>query len=64
MEIPCYLHANQVVELAKNAVLPENDIYDNLYNVYLSLVENEIVEKGELEILKAWILDCKKLLGK
>lgn len=64
MEIPCYLHANKVVELAKNAVLPENDIYDNLYNVYLSLVENEIVEKGELEILKAWILDCKKLLGK
>ena len=31
----------EVVELAKNAVLPENDIYDNLYNVYLSLVEKE-----------------------
>lgn len=54
-EIPCYLLAEKVVQIAKYAVSHEKSIADNLFEIYVSLSDNGIVAEKELEILKCWL---------
>jgi hypothetical protein len=54
-EIPCYLSADIVVQIAKAAVSPKNSIPENLTSVYQALVDKDIVKVEELEILRCWL---------
>lgn len=54
-EIPCYLSAEKVVQIAKEAVLPENSIPNNLLSVYRALSDEGIAAEEELEILSCWL---------
>lgn len=56
-EIPMYLEIENAANIASKTVLSKNTIADNLYNVYYELEKAKIVEKEELEILKAWLSD-------
>lgn len=56
-EIPCYLFADKVIELANNSVKPSNTIAENLFKVYEALQKENIVKQEELEILSAWLKD-------
>jgi len=54
-EIPCYLSADIVVQIAKAVVSPKNSIPENLTSVYQALVDKDIVKVEELEILRCWL---------
>jgi hypothetical protein len=54
-EIPCYLSADIVVQIAKSAVSPEKSIPENLTLVYQALADKDIVSEKELEILSCWL---------
>lgn len=54
-EIPCYLSADIVVQIAREAVSPEKSIPENLTSVYQALAGKDIVTAKELEILSCWL---------
>ena len=54
-EIPCYLSAEKVVQIAKETVSPEKSIPENLLSVYRALSDKGIVTEKELEILSGWL---------
>nr|WP_315463751.1 STELLO glycosyltransferase family protein [uncultured Rhodoferax sp.] len=54
-EIPCYLSAEKVVQIAKEAVSPEKSIPVNLLSVYRALSGKGIVSEKELDILNCWL---------
>lgn len=54
-EIPCYLQAEKVVQIAKEAVSSEKTISENLLSVYRALSVKGIVSEKELEILSCWL---------
>lgn len=54
-EIPCYLSAEKVVQIAKEAVFPEKSIPENLLSVYRALSDQGIVSEKEVEILSCWL---------
>ncbi|MFZ3046134.1 MAG: hypothetical protein WA151_09490 [Desulfatirhabdiaceae bacterium] len=58
-EIPCYLNAEAVIDLAKAAVRPDASISDNLFRTYESLCRLDIVPDSELVLLEAWLKDCE-----
>lgn len=60
-EIPCYLFADKVINIAQESIDLSLDIEDNLYRVYEALYKNGIVQKEELEIVSAWIKDLKAI---
>ena len=61
-EIPCYLDAEKVVQIANESINESSDIYQNLYSVYENLVKYNVVKLTELENLSNWIKDCQMLL--
>lgn len=61
-EIPCYLYAEKVIEIATKSIVHNADIYENLYNVYKGLYENNLVKEEELKILTHWIKDVSRIL--
>lgn len=54
-EIPCYLQAEKVVQIAMEAVSTEKSIPENLLSVYRALSDKGIVSEKELEILSCWL---------
>lgn len=54
-EIPCYLQADRVVQIAKDAVSSERSISENLLYVYRALSVKGIVSEKELDILSCWL---------
>jgi hypothetical protein len=54
-EIPCYLQADRVVQIAKDAVSSEKSISENLLSVYRALSVKGIVSEKELDILSCWL---------
>lgn len=54
-EIPCYLQAERVVQIAKQSVSDEKSISENMTRVYQALCEQGIVSEKELEILRCWL---------
>ncbi|MDD3437224.1 MAG: STELLO glycosyltransferase family protein [Candidatus Gastranaerophilales bacterium] len=62
LEIPCYLLAQKVVNIAKKSISKKDSIFNNLQNIYEALSKENIVDKNELITLEAWINDTKNLL--
>lgn len=56
-EIPCYLYAQKVVDIAVAIIQDGLTLKDNMFNVYKALFEENIVKKEELDILEAWLKD-------
>lgn len=56
-EIPCYLYAQKVVDIANAAICGNSNLKDNLFRVYSELYRENIVKKQELNILEAWLKD-------
>ena len=54
-EIPCYLQAEMVVQIAKEAVSSGGSISENLLSVYRALSVKGIVSEKELDILSCWL---------
>ena len=54
-EIPCYLLADKVVQIAKESVTSGRSIGENLMSVYSALFDNGIVTGKEIEILRCWL---------
>jgi len=61
-EIPCYLLAQKVVNIAKQSIKQDDSVIKNLENVYRALSEVEIVKQEELTTLTAWMNDLTELL--
>lgn len=56
-EIPMYRYCEKVVNVATEVATANNSLTDNLYNVYDSLIKQDIVPADELLTLEAWIHD-------
>ncbi len=56
-EIPVYLHAKDVVEIAASSIRKDLSLNDNILNVYNALLEAKIVEEEEIKILEAYLSD-------
>lgn len=61
-EIPCYLHAEKVVDTVKGAVRCGDCISDNLLAAYRALAREELVRPEELGLLEAWVGDVMRLV--
>jgi hypothetical protein len=60
-EIPMYKHSEEVINIVVGAVNSKDNIYDNLFNAYVSLNKFDIVPSSELHILNAWLDDIEGL---
>jgi hypothetical protein len=56
-EIPVYLYAEKITQIARQTTEANCSLSDNLSAVYRSLNEHHIVRKEELDLLAAWIDD-------
>ena len=54
-EIPCYLSAEKVVQIAKAAVFADRSISENMVSVYRALAAKGVVLEKELEVLNCWL---------
>lgn len=61
-EIPCYLHAQKVIEITSAAVAAGKTMEENLLAAYEALHRAEIVDHRELVTLAAWLQDVRPLL--
>lgn len=60
-ELPCYRHAQSIVDIVGSAVSSGNSVAENLFCAYEQLQRREIVEKRELDLLEAWLKDVDSL---
>ena len=60
-EIPCYLHAERVIDVVGKVIRPAGSIAQNLRQAYAELVKVGIVPAAELPILDAWLADLAAL---
>jgi len=63
-EIPGYLNNGKICQVLENAYLKTGveNIPENLFYCYKLMVDNNFVDKRELELVEKWILDCKKYI--
>jgi len=59
-EIPMYINVENVIEIVNNVITPYKNLNDNLYNVYLELKNNGIVQNQEIDTLESWLKDIGK----
>lgn len=60
-EVPCFLHAVQVVQIVREAVSSAVSVSENLRRVYAALRDAKLVTESELDLLDAWIADVRSL---
>ena len=60
-EVPLFLNSQKILNIATESVNKSNKNEINLMNIYKNLYKEKLVEKKELELLKAWILDINNL---
>lgn len=60
-EIPMYQHTEKVIELCNGAIVEGAGLSENLYKIYEALCAHGIVEERELETLKVWLTELKKV---
>ncbi|UOR03959.1 STELLO glycosyltransferase family protein [Hymenobacter aerilatus] len=60
-EIPCYLHPNKVIAAVEGAIDKQATVGENLLRAYEALEREQIVTSNEIELLKLWLADLKKL---
>ncbi len=58
-EIPMYLQGEKVVDIVAQAINANMGLNDNLFNAYVALEKEGIVEKRELDTLSAWLKDIE-----
>jgi hypothetical protein len=56
-ELPCYLHAERIVDIVGGVAASGNSVAENLFSAYEHLHRQGIVEKRELDLLEAWLKD-------
>jgi hypothetical protein len=56
-EIPLYLNARRICEVAAAAVATRRSVADNLWEAYAALVRHGLVPPAEMECLGAWLQD-------
>lgn len=54
-EIPVYLESENILNIAKKAIVSKSTLKENLLNVYLALKTNGIVNNEEVATLKLWL---------
>jgi len=54
-ELPCYLLADKVMTIAREAVSSAKEMPDNLVSVYQALSSENIVSDKEIEVLHSWL---------
>ncbi|MFZ4103049.1 MAG: STELLO glycosyltransferase family protein [Sphingobacterium thalpophilum] len=62
-EIPMYLYSEKIIELVSASIFGNRSIEDNLYNAYDTLNKADIVCKQEIQVLEAWLIDCKSFVN-
>jgi len=55
LEIPMYLHTEKTVYTAKKSIHPNQNLHQNLLDVYTQLSKEGIVPKKAIDILKMWV---------
>ncbi len=60
-EIPCYLYAKKSFKIAQNSIREKDSLLDNIFNVYLELEKNKIVNNKEIGLLDLWLNDLSQL---
>jgi hypothetical protein len=60
-EIPCYLHAEKILDVVDGAVSCRFSIETNLVNAYESLIHHELMPKCEMALILAWVRDIQNL---
>jgi hypothetical protein len=60
-EIPCYLHAEKILEVVEGAVSSRVSIETNLLNAYESLIRDDLIPKCEMELVLAWVRDIQNM---
>jgi hypothetical protein len=62
-EIPCYLHAEKILDIVAGAVSSNLSIENNLVNAYNALVCHHLIPEREMDLLTAWIADIQDAAG-
>ncbi len=62
-ELPLYMDIERILEIVQKPIRSEASISDNLFNTYVYLAHEAIVEEAELDILSAWLDDVAALTG-
>ncbi len=60
-EIPCYLHAEKILDVVEGAVSSRFSIETNLLNAYESLIRHDLIPKCEMELVLAWVRDIQNM---
>jgi hypothetical protein len=60
-EMPCYLHAEEVIAAVSAAVEAKYSTAENLFLAYEALQRKGIVPEDELPIVNAWLRDLHSL---
>ncbi len=60
-EIPCFLHAEKILDVVVGAVSSLFSIEDNLIRAYEALIRHGLIPACELELVAAWLRDIRKL---
>jgi hypothetical protein len=58
-EIPCYLHAETVVEVVSSKISADNGLLDNLFQAYEALLDKALVTSAELPLLERWLREFR-----
>jgi hypothetical protein len=62
-EIPCYLHAEKILNVVEGGVSSRFSIETNLVNAYESLIRHDLMPACEMDLLLAWVGDIQNLAG-
>jgi hypothetical protein len=62
-EIPCYLHAEKMLDIVVGTVSSRFSIENNLVNAYDALVCHHLIPEREMDVLTAWIADIQDMTG-
>jgi len=60
-EIPVYLNARKVVDIAQSAIVSGQAMQDQLSDVYRALEKEKIVGTAELELVDLWLEELQRL---
>jgi hypothetical protein len=61
-EIPCYLHAEKILDVVAGAVFSHFSIETNLVNAYESLIRHHLIPESEMRLVLAWVEDIQNMM--
>ncbi len=60
-EVPVYLNARKVIDVAQNAIVSGESMQQQLSDIYRALVKEKIVGPAETELVDLWLDELQKL---